>query len=118
MWLGWLRQISFWLPKTNCLWQDLLLLREIRADQKAAEKVDPLVLAESLLMVAQEVNKIVTAKPLGVVEAAFHEISLDNRIEERINALFDEPDYSRFDKVDWYYMMITLLPLISIPFHQ
>ena len=117
-WLGWLRQISFWLPKTNYLWQDLLLLREIRADQKAVQTVDPLILAESLLRVAQEINKIVTVKPLGVVEAAFHEISLDNRLEERINALFDQPNYSRFDKVDWYYMIITLLPLISIPFHQ
>ena len=117
-WLGWLKRISFWLPKTNCLWQDLLLLREIRADQNAAQTVDPLMLAESLLMVAQEINKIVAVTPLGVVEAAFHEISQDNRIEERINALFDELDHSRFDKVDWYYMVITLLPLISIPFHQ
>lgn len=117
-WLGWLKQISFWLPKTNCIWQDLLLLREIRADQKAAQNVDPLMLAESLLRVAQEVNKIVTVKPLGIVEAAFHEISLNNRLEERINALFDEPNYSRFEQIDWYYMLIILLPLISIPFHQ
>ncbi len=117
-WLGWLKRSSFWLPQTNSLWQDLLLLREIRADQNAAQTVDPLILAESLLMVAQEINKIVAVKPLGIVEAAFHEISQDNRLEERINALFDEPDYSKFDKFNWYYMIITLLPLISIPFHQ
>ncbi|MDJ0729695.1 MAG: M48 family metalloprotease [Crocosphaera sp.] len=117
-WLGWLKRISFWLPKTDILWQNLLLLREIRADQKASQTVDPLILAESLLIIAQEINRIATANPLGVVEAAFHDLSLDNRLEERINALFNESDYISFDGIDWYFILITLLPLVSIPFHR
>ena len=116
-WLGWLKRISFWLPKTNKLWQDLLLLREIRSDQKAAETVDPLILAESLLIIAQEINRIVTANPLGVMAAGFHDLDLENRLEERINALFDESDYVRFKGIEWYPVLITLLPLVSIPFH-
>ena len=31
-WLGWIRAFSFWLPYTEELWQELLLLRELRAD--------------------------------------------------------------------------------------
>ncbi len=116
-WLGWLKRISFWLPKTNKLWQDLLLLREIRADQKAAQKVDPLILAESLLIIAQQINKIVRANPLGVVAAGFHDLDLENRLEERINALFDESDYISFKGIEWCPVLITLLPLVSIPFH-
>ncbi|MGK7954182.1 MAG: M48 family metalloprotease [Crocosphaera sp.] len=117
-WLGWLKRISFWLPKTKSLWQDLLLLREIRADQKAAETVDPLMLAESLLMIAQEINRIATATPLGVVEATFHDLDLDNRLEERIDALFNESEEVSFKGIDWYFVLITLFPLISIPFHR
>ena len=52
-WLGWIRSFSFWLPNTEVLWQELLLLRELRADRKAATEVDFLLLAESLLIVAK-----------------------------------------------------------------
>ncbi len=117
-WLGWLKRISFWLPKTHELWQDLLLLREIRADQQAAQTVDPLMLAESLLIIAQEVQKIATTNSVGVVEAGFHDIEMNNHLEERINALFSESDYFRFEGIDWHCILFTLLPLISIPFHR
>ena len=49
-WWGWLRRLTEWLPHSKELWQELLLLRELRADQWAAQQVDPLVLAESLLL--------------------------------------------------------------------
>ncbi|MFW6358772.1 MAG: M56 family metallopeptidase, partial [Chroococcales cyanobacterium] len=52
-WLGWLKSLTFWLPNTETLWQELLLLREMRADQEAAQSVDPLLLAESLILVAK-----------------------------------------------------------------
>ncbi|MEM8778077.1 MAG: M56 family metallopeptidase [Cyanobacteria bacterium P01_G01_bin.49] len=116
-WLGWLGKITFCLPHTQALWEDLLLLREIRADQKAAQKVDPLTLAESLLIVSQKINQISTLNPLGVVEAAFHDINTANRLEERIDALFDESDYLGCDKSDWGFILLTLLPLFSVPFH-
>ncbi|WP_107668168.1 M56 family metallopeptidase [Cyanothece sp. BG0011] len=117
-WLGWLKRISFWLPQTNELWQDLLLLREIRADQKAAQTVDPLTLAESLLIIAQEIKKIVTSDGLGVLEAGFNDVEMNNRLEERIDALFNESDYFRFEAIDWHYILLILLPLVSIPFHR
>lgn len=49
--------------------------------------------------------------------AGFHDLDLENRLEERINALFDESDYVRFKGIEWYPVLITLLPLVSIPFH-
>ncbi len=48
-WLGCLRQVMSWLPNTQILWEELLLLRELRADRWAAQYTDGLVLAESLL---------------------------------------------------------------------
>ncbi|MEA5511679.1 M48 family metalloprotease [Crocosphaera sp. UHCC 0190] len=116
-WLGWLGRITFWLPHTETLWQDLLLLREMRADHQATQEVDPLILAESLLIVAQEINKISILNPLGVVEAAFHDINTANRLNERIEALFNESDNLGFDNFDGRFMLLTLLPLFSIPFH-
>ena len=52
-WLGWIRSFTIWLPNTEAVWQELLLLRELRADRQATEQVDFLLLAESLLIVAQ-----------------------------------------------------------------
>jgi len=43
-WLGWMRSCTAWLPNTEPLWQELLVLRELRADSYAASQVDPLVL--------------------------------------------------------------------------
>ena len=50
-WLGGLQRLTAWLPYSEALWQELLLLREIRADRWAARSVDNLVLAESLMSV-------------------------------------------------------------------
>lgn len=116
-WLGWLKKITPWLPYTEALWEDLLLLREIRADQQATQQVDPLILAESLLIVAQEINHISTVNALGIVEAAFHDINTTNRLKERIDALFDESDYLGFDNFDWRFVLFTFLPLFSVPLH-
>jgi Zn-dependent protease with chaperone function len=49
--VGWLRHLSGWLPNTEVLWQELLTLRELRADRWAAQRVDPLVLGEALVQV-------------------------------------------------------------------
>jgi Zn-dependent protease with chaperone function len=40
-WLGWIRKFTAWLPNTNILWQELVDLRELRADAYAASQVDP-----------------------------------------------------------------------------
>ncbi|MBO3457427.1 M56 family metallopeptidase [Aetokthonos hydrillicola Thurmond2011] len=52
-WLGWLRSCTNWLPNTDIIHSELIALRELRADRWAANHVDSLLLAESLLQVAR-----------------------------------------------------------------
>lgn len=114
-WLGWLRVLTGWLPKTQELWQELLMLREMRADNQASKIVDPLLLAESLLFIAQKMQ----SSPLtdfGSVCAAFSEAMERDRLSERIEALFTEVESKPHE---WwaYWLCLTLIPLITIPFH-
>ncbi|HEY9846515.1 MAG TPA: M56 family metallopeptidase, partial [Candidatus Caenarcaniphilales bacterium] len=87
-WLGWVRSYTTWLPNTEALWQELLSLRERRADYWAAQQVDPLLLAESLLAV-------VSTLPVqtGSCCAAFSLAAPRGRLQERIEALC-APDLS------------------------
>ncbi|MGQ4649709.1 M48 family metalloprotease [Lyngbya aestuarii] len=113
-WLGWLRRLSSWLPNTEALWQELLILREIRADRWAAERVDALVLAESLLTV-------VSAPMIGSKSfcAAFSRQAPANRLQERIDALLEEPDLSTASSSwAWSWVILGLLPLVTVPFHS
>lgn len=113
-WLGWLRRLTAWLPNTEALWQELLILRELRADRWAAERVDALLLAESLLMVV--------SAPMMVSEsfsAAFSRATPPNRLQERIEALLDEPETpisSSWWTLSW--VLFALLPLVAVPFHS
>ncbi|MUG92612.1 M48 family metalloprotease [Scytonema sp. UIC 10036] len=112
--LGWLRQLAFWLPNTESLWQELLLLREIRADHWATRKVDSLLLAEALLLVVntpllQSVNFC----------AAFTQNVSTNHVTQRIDTLLQQPDSMRKPKLwYWVWLILTLLPLLVIPFHS
>ena len=113
-WLGWLRQATSWLPYSNVLWQELLLLRELRADQWAAQQVDPLLLAETLLLVVKD--------PLMHSEincAAFGTAAPANRLEERIEALLTEAEpSSQGQAVMFVWMLIALLPLLTLLLHR
>ncbi|NET56270.1 MAG: M56 family metallopeptidase [Symploca sp. SIO2E6] len=112
-WLGWVRHFSVWLPNTEVLWQELLLLREIRADGWAAQRVDALLLAESLLMV-------VSASVRGAENfcAAFSCTVPRNRLQERIDALLGEIDYFAPSSIwTWSWLTLVLLPLLAVPFH-
>lgn len=112
--LGWLRRCFLWLPNTEDLWQELLLLREIRADRWAAQHVDPLLLAESLLFVARA--------PLQHSEsfcAAFSCAAPRSRIEERIDALLVDsliPPTTNWWALAW--LLFALVPLFAIPLHH
>ncbi len=117
-WLGWLKNISFWLPNTNIIWEELLLLREIRADQKATQNIDPLLLAESLLIVARKMNVIAEDISTSFVEAYFHNMNADSRLEKRIKALFNISENLENDSSHLNYVLLALLPLLSIPFHN
>jgi Zn-dependent protease with chaperone function len=112
-WLGWLRRFTRWLPNTDALWDELLLLREIRADQWAVQHVDQLVLAESLLQVVEA--------PLlhnEAVSAAFSCAAPASRLSERIDALLaTSPPLPQPATLPWLWLMATCLPLFVIPFH-
>lgn len=110
-WLGWVRQLTAWLPRTEALWQELLLLRELRADRWASRQVDPLLLAESLLLVVQS--------PLQEEEycAAFSAIAPATRLEERIDALLSESVAEESIALSWLWLL-PILPLLTLLLHR
>jgi Zn-dependent protease with chaperone function len=112
-WLGWLRYLTAWLPNTEPLWQELLLLREVRADRWAAQQVDALLVAETLLQMAQP--------PLIELENSCAAISADpsiTRLEERIEALLSEETLPEAASLPWLWLLLSLLPLFTIGLHQ
>jgi Zn-dependent protease with chaperone function len=112
-WLGWLRRLTIWLPKTEALWQELLVLREIRADQQASRQVDGLLLAEALLAVVSAPM----IQPDNIC-AAFSAVSMRDRLTERIEALLSEPSPGKpFQVWMWSWLLIVGLPFLVIPFH-
>jgi len=113
VWLGWLRRITVWLPHTEGLWQELLLLREHRADRWASQTIEPLLLAESLL-------QMVSAPDLYSENfcAAFSSATPQTRLEERIDVLLSEPEPVQPANLwVWAWLLFVLLPLMSVPFH-
>ena len=112
--LGWLRSVTSWLPNTEALWQELLLLREIRADLQAAQTVDALVLAESLLMVAQAPGQ----SSLCFCATLYSGLNSD-RLSQRIDALVDTtklPDKSNL--WCWSWLLLVFIPWLVIPLHS
>ncbi|MBX9253294.1 M48 family metalloprotease [Desmonostoc muscorum CCALA 125] len=111
-WLGWVRSCTAWLPNTEPLWQELLVLRELRADSYAALQVDPLVLAESLLLV-------VSSNPLSseICCAALGSPSAD-RLEQRVEALLAPPEPTTESQLQsWHTFLLAFLPLVTVIFH-
>ncbi len=113
VWLGWLRRMTAWLPYTEALWQELLLLKEHRADRWASQTIEPLLLAESLL-------QMVSAPDLYSENfcAAFSSATPQTRLEERIDVLLSEPEPVQPANLwVWAWLLLVLLPLMSVPFH-
>ena len=117
-WLGGLKRLTGWLPQTEALWQELLLLREVRADEWATRWVDSLVLAESLM-------SVITA-PLTNAEAicaSFSCAAPRSRLAQRVDALLEESptatvrSSSWASTVQWLAIALSLSPLATIPFH-
>lgn len=119
-WLEWLRSLTSWLPHTETLWQELLFLREIRADQAASKTVDPLLLAESLLFVAQQVKLVSPFNFSNQICVAFHEVSYQNRLLERVNLILDDPESSSFEFswYNWTSLFCSLMPFFTLPLHD
>ena len=111
-WLGCMRACTAWLPNTDALWQELLVLRELRADAHAALQVDPLLLAESLLLV-------VNTPPVSseICCAALGSPSID-RLNQRIDALLAQPEpIPEAQLQSWNYFLLAFLPLVTVIFH-
>lgn len=112
-WLGWVRSFTFWLPQTEALWQELLLLRELRADRKAAERVDFLLLAESLLTLAKAPLE---ASPIWCANLIHPAIG--NRLNERIDSLLESTEPVSSDRWhNWVWVGLLFLPWLTIPLH-
>ncbi|ELS01086.1 Zn-dependent protease with chaperone function [Xenococcus sp. PCC 7305] len=112
--LGWLRAVASWLPNTEELWQELLLLREIRADLKAAQTVDALVLAESLLLVAQAPGK--SSFNFG---ATLYSSLNGDRLSQRIDALIGAAQLPNHNNLYcWSWLFPVFIPWLAIPFHS
>ena len=113
-WLGCLRQIMPWLPNTQDLWEELLLLRELRADRWAAQKLDGLLLAESLLAMVSS-NML----PSETFAAAFGSTNTSDRLEERIDFLLADPEpLPQFSWRSLLWFGFALLPLAVLQLHS
>ncbi len=134
-WLGWIRQITSWLPQTEAMWQELLVLRELRADLWASRQTDPLLVAEALFLVVQ--NTSVFTENFCT---AFSQVAPPNRLNQRIDALLelaeltinpslDRPagkldqhrvfatSWQRHHLYSWGWLVVSLVPLLAIFFH-
>ncbi|MEO1591457.1 MAG: M56 family metallopeptidase [Cyanobacteria bacterium J06632_22] len=114
-WLAGLRRLTRWLPYSDALWQELLLLRELRADRWATQFIDRLVLAEALVTVI--------AAPLTTDVCAAFSCAVPSRLSRRIDALLDEQNAATASPLgtgplQWTEMCLSLAPLLTIPFHH
>jgi Zn-dependent protease with chaperone function len=110
---GVLRRLTPWLPSTDRLWQELLLLRELRADRVAAQTTDPLVLAEALVTLVRS--------PMVQSDwsATLHPQLLDDRFSERIDAILAaEPLVPIPGWLMGAIVVAGILPLMMVPFHH
>jgi Zn-dependent protease with chaperone function len=128
--LGMGRHFTRWLPHTEALWQELLLLREIRADRWAAQHSDPWLVAELLVkLTRQRVSQPGTDPDSSGLQAMgfSHPTRLDH-LEQRVEALLQlAPDPSpptqsaglaRFWLASWWAALSLGLPLIALWLHR
>jgi Zn-dependent protease with chaperone function len=114
--LGWLRTLTTWLPHTEVLWQELLFWRELRADEQAARQVDPLLLAEALITIAQT-----TATNTNAIETSVSCSFASQRLSERIDALLSDsnpPPEVTFQWFGWLWILLAFLPWVTVPLHS
>jgi Zn-dependent protease with chaperone function len=113
-WLAWLRQITIWLPNSQVIWEDLLALRELRADRWAAQTIDSLLLAETLLLVVQHITAFEDS-----YSAAFNHMASPDRLTQRIEALVMPVEL--LEPASWWqwgWLLVPLLPLLIVPLHK
>jgi Zn-dependent protease with chaperone function len=118
-WLGWVRSCTAWLPNTEPLWEELLVLRELRADSYAALQVDPLLLAESLVLVvgSSPVLSEICCAALGSSSIGDAYGGRCLRLEQRIEALLAPPESTPEIQQSWNGFILAFLPLLTVIFH-
>jgi hypothetical protein len=115
-WLGWIRQVTQWLPQTEALWQELLMLREIRADRWASQQTDGILVAEALIKIVQftpDLNDFCTAN--------FNHVTTIERLEQRIEALSSGGEVEVAQSSYWQFylsLLMPILPLLTLPLHH
>mgnify|MGYP001296105042 CR=1 FL=1 len=124
--IGWLRGIGAWLPGSDRLWQDLLLLRECRADAQAAQTTDPLVLAETLVLAVRSSVLEQSRDSSGTFSLACIGLqTASDRVSYRVESLLEveaaiqkQPPGFSIGWVTLGSLLLGLLPLGSIAFHH
>ncbi len=109
-WLGWVQRATAWLPQSRLLWQELLALRELRADRWSCERTDPLLLAEALLLVVAHPTAHTQVWSAGMADT-------DYRLGERVQALLQPLPTKPTTNWLWVWLLLALLPLLAIPLH-
>lgn len=94
--LGWLRQLTGWLPHTRALWQELTLLREVRADQWACQTVAAPLLAATILKLAAGLPQDLSSPMASAMApmAANSVVVLQARLEALLVLAADSPSDS------------------------
>jgi len=115
-----IRSLTAWLPNTESLWQKLLLLREIRADQKASQTIQPYILAQSLLKVVQNVTH--NSSKMNYSEsfsALFHPNMSQNHLITRIESMLEGNSAYCFSGYSLYWgIFLSFLPLLLVIWHS
>jgi Zn-dependent protease with chaperone function len=113
-WLGWLRQITQWLPLTEALWQELLLLRELRADSWASRQTDALDLAEALYLMASDRSKWQYSWLTEYSASASDRL---DRLAIRINRILEPTTDNPSSSILWH-CSLAIFPLLMISLHS
>ena len=63
-------------------------------------------------------NLVAKNNSTSFVEVCFHDMNTNSRLEKRIKALFEMSEDLENDNSHINYLLLVLLPLLSIPFHN
>ncbi len=115
--LGIAHRLTFWLPQTDRLWQELVLLREIRADRWAAQKYDPLLLAELVVKLSRPGIGDYEAQPLAISFGDGTSVELlEQRVEALVNPEFLPETPSPRPQIAW--LAFAIGPLMTSLLHS
>ena len=128
-WLSWLHRLVRWLPGSGELWQELLLLREIRADYHAATLTDPLDVAEALLIMVKFPLKSPAPMTTAMGDAvAMGEGAGGDRLNRRIQSLIRQTQQQPQNSAkasqsipalfSWGLTLLAACPLLIIALHH